>query len=187
MVIFLLFFIDIQFDAVRVFLQGLHPFPRRPAGTTPFEDQSAIDTPRRRHIGSGPPRQFTPDGIPLPQRQGRPKSHIIPGVMAGTDIGRLGCLAIAMETARRSPIHFPLNTKTAIEQAGMAVDAIRFPGHNAQASGDIGFIPRFIGHVITADRVWEDISQGQAGLGFPKELLGQEPCFIWVPPSGLGP
>lgn len=98
--------------------------------------------------------------------------------MAGTDIGRLGCLAIAMETARRSPIHFPLNAKAAIEQAGMAVDAIRFAGHNAQASGDIGFIPGPIGHVVSADRVREDITQGQAGLGFPKELLGQETRFI---------
>ena len=98
--------------------------------------------------------------------------------MAGTDIGRLGCLAIAMETARRSPIHFPLNAKAAIEQAGMAVDAIRFAGHDAQSARNIGFIPGLIGHVVPADRVREDITQGQAGLGFPEELLRQEPCFI---------
>ena len=100
------------------------------------------------------------------------------GMCLGPKLKNGDQVAIAMETARRSPIHFPLNAKAAIEQAGMAVDAIRFAGHDAQSARNIGFIPGLIGHVVPADRVREDITQGQAGLGFPEELLRQEPCFI---------
>ena len=60
----------------------------------------------------------------------------------------------------------------------MAVDRIGFPGHDAQAAAYIGLIPGSVSHGIAADRIRKDIAQGQAGLGFPEELLGQEPCFI---------
>ena len=163
---------------MRVFFQGFHPFPRRPAGTAPLEDQAAVDAPCRRHIGAGPPRQFAPDRISLSQRQRRAESHIVPGIRLGPDIARNRCCISLVQGPCRRAVQSPLDAEATVEQAGMAVDRIGFPVHDAQAAAYIGLIPGSVSHGIAADRIRKDIAQGQAGLGFPEELLGQEPCFV---------